>query len=95
MTLLPLAGVQEAADHIGQQVAEKEAQAKAGALDAAAQRGGRDGRAARRTTRDDLRLLARRPRAARRAAAADGEDGAVPGVPRRRPRASTSPAWSR
>jgi len=34
MTLLPLAGVQEAADHIGQQAAEKEHQAKAGALDA-------------------------------------------------------------
>jgi F-type H+-transporting ATPase subunit gamma len=34
MTLLPLAGVQEAMDHIGLQVAEKEAQAKAGALDA-------------------------------------------------------------
>ncbi|QOV90518.1 ATP synthase F1 subunit gamma [Humisphaera borealis] len=33
MTLLPLAGVQEAADHIGQQVAEKEQQAKSGALD--------------------------------------------------------------
>jgi F-type H+-transporting ATPase subunit gamma len=34
MNLLPLAGVQQAADHIGQQAAEKEAQAKAGALDA-------------------------------------------------------------
>ena len=33
-TLLPLAGVQEAADHIGQQTAEKEAQAKAGTFDA-------------------------------------------------------------
>lgn len=33
MTLLPLAGVQEAADAIGQQAAEKEAQASAGALD--------------------------------------------------------------
>jgi F-type H+-transporting ATPase subunit gamma len=34
LTLLPLAGVQEVAERIGQQVAEKEAQAKAGALDA-------------------------------------------------------------
>jgi F-type H+-transporting ATPase subunit gamma len=34
MTLLPLAGVTEAADAIAQQVAEKEAQAQAGALDA-------------------------------------------------------------
>jgi F-type H+-transporting ATPase subunit gamma len=34
MALLPLAGVQEAVDHIAQQVAEKESQAKAGALDA-------------------------------------------------------------
>lgn len=34
MTLLPLAGVTEAAEHIAQQVAEKEAQVKAGALDA-------------------------------------------------------------
>ena len=34
MTLLPLAGVQEAVDHLARQVAEKEAQAKAGALDA-------------------------------------------------------------
>jgi F-type H+-transporting ATPase subunit gamma len=34
MTLLPLAGVTEAADHIAQQVAEKEAQVKAGAMDA-------------------------------------------------------------
>ncbi len=34
MALLPLAGVQEAVDHIAKQVAEKEAQAKAGALDA-------------------------------------------------------------
>ncbi len=34
MTLLPLAGVQEAADHIGRQVAEKEAQVAAGAMDA-------------------------------------------------------------
>lgn len=33
MTLLPLAGVQEAVDHIARQVAEKESQAKAGALD--------------------------------------------------------------
>ncbi|HEX8911539.1 MAG TPA: ATP synthase F1 subunit gamma [Humisphaera sp.] len=32
-TLLPLAGVQQAADHLGQQLAEKESQAKAGALD--------------------------------------------------------------
>ena len=34
MTLLPLAGVQEAVDHIARQVAEKESQAAAGALDA-------------------------------------------------------------
>ena len=34
MALLPLAGIQEAADHIGQQAAEKEHQARAGALDA-------------------------------------------------------------
>lgn len=34
LTLLPLAGVTEAADHIAQQVAEKEAQVQAGALDA-------------------------------------------------------------
>jgi F-type H+-transporting ATPase subunit gamma len=34
LTLLPLAGVKEAIEHIGQQVAEKEAQQKAGALDA-------------------------------------------------------------
>ena len=34
MTLLPLAGVAEAADHIAQQVAEKEAQIAAGMLDA-------------------------------------------------------------
>jgi F-type H+-transporting ATPase subunit gamma len=34
MTLLPLAGVQEAVDHIARQVAEKEQQARAGALDA-------------------------------------------------------------
>ena len=34
MALLPLAGIQEAADHIGQQVAEKEHQVRAGALDA-------------------------------------------------------------
>ena len=34
MTLLPLAGVQEAVDHLARQVAEKESQAKAGALDA-------------------------------------------------------------
>ena len=34
MTLLPLAGVAEAVAHIAQQVAEKEAQMKAGALDA-------------------------------------------------------------
>ena len=33
MTLLPLAGVQEAVDHISKQVAEKEAQVAAGALD--------------------------------------------------------------
>lgn len=33
MTLLPLAGLQEASDHIGQQVAEKEQQVKSGALD--------------------------------------------------------------
>jgi F-type H+-transporting ATPase subunit gamma len=40
MTLLPLAGVQEAADHLGQQVAEKEAQIRKGALDAT--RGGQE-----------------------------------------------------
>ncbi|MEA2736136.1 MAG: F-type H+-transporting ATPase subunit gamma [Humisphaera sp.] len=34
MTLLPLAGVESAAEHIAQQVAEKEAQSRAGALDA-------------------------------------------------------------
>ena len=34
MTLLPLAGVQEAVDHISKQVAEKEAQVAAGVLDA-------------------------------------------------------------
>jgi len=34
LTLLPLAGLQEVADHIGRQVAEKESQAQAGALDA-------------------------------------------------------------
>lgn len=34
MTLLPLAGVQEAVDHISRQVAEKEAQIAAGMLDA-------------------------------------------------------------
>jgi F-type H+-transporting ATPase subunit gamma len=34
MTLLPLAGVEQAAEHIAQQVAEKETQAKAGAMDA-------------------------------------------------------------
>jgi F-type H+-transporting ATPase subunit gamma len=34
LTLLPLAGVEEAGDHIALQIAEKEAQAKAGALDA-------------------------------------------------------------
>jgi F-type H+-transporting ATPase subunit gamma len=34
MTLLPLAGVQEAVDHIARQVAEKESQMTAGALDA-------------------------------------------------------------
>jgi F-type H+-transporting ATPase subunit gamma len=34
LLLLPLAGVQEAVDRIAQQVAEKESQAKAGALDA-------------------------------------------------------------
>jgi F-type H+-transporting ATPase subunit gamma len=34
MTLLPLAGIQESVDQIARQVAEKEAQAKAGALDA-------------------------------------------------------------
>lgn len=33
MTMLPLAGITQTADHIGQQVAEKEHQAKAGALD--------------------------------------------------------------
>jgi F-type H+-transporting ATPase subunit gamma len=38
MTLLPLAGVQEAADHLGLQSAERDAQAKAGMLDA--RRGG-------------------------------------------------------
>ncbi len=35
LTLLPLAGLQESLDHLAQQVAEKEAQSKAGALDAA------------------------------------------------------------
>jgi F-type H+-transporting ATPase subunit gamma len=34
LTLLPLAGVEQATEHIAQQVAEKESQAKAGALDA-------------------------------------------------------------
>lgn len=34
MALLPLAGIQEAADHIGRQLAEKEHQVKAGMLDA-------------------------------------------------------------
>ncbi len=34
LKLLPLAGVQETADHIGKQVAEKESQAAAGAMDA-------------------------------------------------------------
>jgi F-type H+-transporting ATPase subunit gamma len=34
MTLLPLAGVEEASEHLGQQLAEKESQAAAGALDA-------------------------------------------------------------
>ncbi len=34
MTLLPLAGVREAADHIADQIAEKEQQLQAGALDA-------------------------------------------------------------
>ena len=43
MTLLPLAGVEAAAEHIAQQVAEKEAQARAGALDA--RRSGADVRA--------------------------------------------------
>jgi F-type H+-transporting ATPase subunit gamma len=43
MALLPLAGVEAAAEHIAQQVAEKEAQAKAGALDA--RRSGADVRA--------------------------------------------------
>jgi F-type H+-transporting ATPase subunit gamma len=43
MTLLPLAGVEEAADHIGKQVAEKEAQIAAGMLDA--KRTGEDVRA--------------------------------------------------
>lgn len=33
LTLLPLAGVQEAVDHLGKQVAEKESQAAAGMLD--------------------------------------------------------------
>jgi len=42
-TLLPLSGLQEVAEHIGKQVAEKEAQQKAGALDA--KRGGADARA--------------------------------------------------
>src|SRR5688500_8879421 len=42
MTLLPLAGVQEAVDHLARQVAEKESQAKAGALDA--RRSGADAR---------------------------------------------------
>ena len=43
LTLLPLAGVEEAAERIAQQVAEKEAQMKAGALDA--RRSGADVRA--------------------------------------------------
>jgi F-type H+-transporting ATPase subunit gamma len=43
MTLLPLAGVSEIAEHLGQQLAEKEAQATAGALDA--RRSGADVRA--------------------------------------------------
>ncbi|HYO11088.1 MAG TPA: ATP synthase F1 subunit gamma [Tepidisphaeraceae bacterium] len=43
LTLLPLAGVEHAADHVAQQVAEKEAQSKAGALDA--RRSGADVRA--------------------------------------------------
>jgi F-type H+-transporting ATPase subunit gamma len=43
LTLLPLAGVKEAIEHIGQQVAEKEAQQKAGALDA--RRSGADAKA--------------------------------------------------
>jgi len=34
LTVLPLAGLRESLEHIGKQVAEKEAQAKAGALDA-------------------------------------------------------------
>jgi F-type H+-transporting ATPase subunit gamma len=34
LTILPLAGLRESLERIGQQVAEKEAQAKAGALDA-------------------------------------------------------------
>ena len=44
LTLLPLAGVESAADYIAQQSAEKEAQAAAGALDA--RRSGADVRAA-------------------------------------------------
>lgn len=44
LTLLPLAGAIEAADHIAQQVAEKEAQFKAGAMDAS--RSGADVQAA-------------------------------------------------
>jgi F-type H+-transporting ATPase subunit gamma len=48
MTLLPLAGVAEAAEHIGQQLAEKEAQIAAGALDA--RRSGADVRATPTTT---------------------------------------------
>ena len=43
LTLLPLAGVAEIAEHIGRQTAEKEAQAAAGALDA--RRSGADVRA--------------------------------------------------
>jgi F-type H+-transporting ATPase subunit gamma len=43
MTLLPLAGVEAAAEHIAQQVAEKESQMKAGMLDA--RRSGADVRA--------------------------------------------------
>jgi F-type H+-transporting ATPase subunit gamma len=43
MTLLPLAGVEAAAEHIAQQLAEKEAQIKAGMLDA--KRSGTDVRA--------------------------------------------------
>src|SRR5438552_2743174 len=43
MTLLPLAGIEQAAEQIGRQVAEKEAQQRAGALDA--RRSGADVRA--------------------------------------------------